>query len=142
MDTLERIRRLREHDKRRARLDLVQAEKRHQVQQGRVDAVRTRVQTARDQAPESDPAELALYHAFRLRMEVVSRREQQFLTETERVVDEHRGVVAEKAREAEVVALLQEAKLEEAAMEERRDEENELAEMAVQGWARATRKVA
>ncbi|MCP4804263.1 MAG: hypothetical protein GY913_23365 [Proteobacteria bacterium] len=142
MDTLERIRRLREHDKRRARLDLVQAERRHQAQRDRLDAVDARVQQARADAPEGDAAELALYHAFRLRMEMVGRREQDFLNETGRIVDERRDVVVVKAREAEVVALLQEAQEEEAALEERRDEENDLAEMAVQTWARTRRKVA
>lgn len=141
MDTLERIRRLREHDKRRARLDLLQAERRHQAQRERLDAVEARVEKARREAPEGDAAELALYHAFRLRMEMVGRREQDFLSETGRIVDERRDVVTEKAREAEVVKLLQEARDEEAAYEERRDEEKDLAQLAVDGWHRA-KKVA
>lgn len=129
MTTLDRLQRLRDHDKRLARMDLVKAEQAHSSQEERVNAVVERIDEARKELEPGDPAELALYHAFRLRMEMQDRRERAFLKETSRQVEQRREEVSGKAREAEVVRLMREARAEEAAWEERRREEKELDEI-------------
>ncbi|HJN75518.1 MAG TPA: hypothetical protein QGF58_16430 [Myxococcota bacterium] len=135
MKTLDVLKRLRDHDKRRARLELVRAEKRHDQQLDRVERVNQRVVEARAETTE-DAASLAIYHQFRVQMELLGRRERSFLDETGRVVNERRGEVATAVREAEVVALVIEAREEEAALQERRDEEKVLDQLALSAWLR------
>lgn len=135
MKTLDTLKRLRDHEKRQARLELVRAERRHDKQQGRVDQVAERVEAAR-QEPRNDAASLAIYHQFRVQMELLGRREQSFLDETGRNVDVRRGEVAVAAREAEVVELVIEARNEEAALEARREDERQLDQLALDSWHR------
>jgi len=135
MKTLDTLKRIREHEKRRARLELVKAERRHDAQQARVDRVDERVDLARAEAA-NDCASIAIYHQFRIQMELLGRRERSFLDETGRVVEERRDEVATAAREAEVVALVVEAREEEAALEARREEEKQLDQLALDAWIR------
>ena len=135
MKTLDVLKRIRDHEKRRARLELVKAEKRHDQQKARVERVHRRVTEARAELGE-DAASMAIYHQFRIQMELLGRREQSFLDETGRVVEDRRGEVEVAAREAEVVSLVIEAREEEAALEARRDEEKELDQLALDAWLR------
>ena len=136
MRTLDRIQRLRDHDKRLARLDLAKAQSAHTSQEQRLREVGDRIDEARKDVSEVDPAELAQYHAFRLRMEMLERRERAFLAETERQVEKRRDEVSVKARESEVVRLMREARGEEEALELRRSEEREMDEIRRGLWLR------
>ncbi len=136
MRTLDRIQRLRDHDKRLARLDLAKAQSAHTSQEQRLREVGDRIDEARKDVSEVDPAELAQYHAFRLRMEMLERRERAFLAETERQVEKRRDEVSVKARESEVVRLMREARGEEEALELRRSEEREMDEIRRDLWLR------
>jgi flagellar export protein FliJ len=136
MTTLDRLQRLRDHDKRLARMDLAKAESAHSTQEQRLAEVGQRIHQARADLGPSDPAELAQYHAFRLRMEMLSRRERAFLEETQRQLDKRRDEVSSKARESEVVRLMREARDEEAGWEARRTEERELDEVRRDLWLR------
>ena len=133
--TLEALLRIREHGKRNARLQLVEAESARIDQEKAISQTRHRVDVARRSA-EDDPASMARYHAFRLRMEMVQRRQEQELMSRERQVTQRRDDLRHAARDSRVVELVIENR-ERAALEQaRRDEGALMNELGVQAWWR------
>ena len=135
-DTLERIKRLREHGKRMARLELVKAETERGAQHRRVQQLETRLETARAGVDSESAEDLARYHSFRMRMEVVGRREEHALQQADLKVEDKRSAVSAAAREAEVIRTLLDRRIEEGRQEAVRHERKASDEAAVQSWMR------
>ncbi len=133
--TLKALHRIREHGKRRARLRLLEAEVARQDQVEAIDQTRHRVEVARRRA-EDDPATMARYHAFRLRMEMVQRRQEQELMSRERQVSACRDDLRHAARSSRVVELVIENRQKLADEQARRSESALLNELGVQAWWR------
>lgn len=135
-DTLERIRRLREHGKRIARMELARAESERAQHMERRKQLEQRIEAARGAADQNSAQDLASYHSFRMRMEVASRRQEHALHQAELRVDDHRARVAEAAREAEVVKVMMEARQEAARQEDARAERAVNDEAALTAWVK------
>ena len=134
--TLERIRRLREHGKRMAHLELVRAETERANHLQRRKLLEQRIEAARNAADESNAEDLASYHSFRMRMEVASRRQEHALRQAELRVEDHRVRVSNAAREAEVVKVMLQSREEEARVEEVRAERAANDEAALTAWVK------
>lgn len=132
--TLERIRRLREHGKRMAHIELVRAETERASHLQRRKLLEQRIEAARNAADQGSAEDLASYHSFRMRMEVVSRRQEHALRQAELRVEDRREQVSAAAREAEVVKVMLQAREEEARVEEVRAERSANDEAALVAW--------
>ena len=130
------LQRLRDHEKKEARLRLAKAEIEQERQAARLEANNAEIEAARESHNHDDPAEVARYHAFRLRMEMVRRREEQKLTRANEKVDVRRDALNEKVRESRTLETLIERSEEEAAQEMRRQEASLLDELGLMGWSR------
>jgi len=137
-DTLAKLQRLRDRQRKAARLELARAQKAEALQAERIATNRARVANARPLAETADPVELARYHAFQLRMEMARRREQTRLDHRERDVSVRQGKMVDAMREVRVVERIQEIRAEQAALEHRRAEDQELDEVGLQSWFRRT----
>jgi flagellar export protein FliJ len=133
--TLDALLRIREHGKRNARLQLLEAEAARADQEAAIEQTLHRVAIARRTADE-DPAAMARYHAFRLRMEMVQRRQEQELMSRERQVSRAREDLRDAARESRVVELVIENRDRAEAEEARRSETALMNELGVQAWWR------
>jgi len=133
--TLKALHRIREHGKRNARLRLMEAETARIDQEEAIDQTRHRVDIAR-RTSDPDPASMARYHAFRLRMEMVQRRQEQELMSRERQVTRARDDLRTAARDSRVVELVIEERQREAMEQARRDEDALMNELGVQAWWR------
>lgn len=133
-DTLERIRRIRDHGKRMARLELVRAENERSDHRRRQALLDQRIETARSSADASSVADMASYHSFRMRMEVASRRTEHAIQQAELRVEDKREKVSTAARESEVIKLMLENRIEEERVDQARSERGERDEAAVHAW--------
>jgi hypothetical protein len=83
---LNSLHRLRQHARRESELALKRAETERDAQRERLDGVRAEIERARESLDPSDPVALAAYHQFRLREEMLERRETARLQQREREV--------------------------------------------------------
>ncbi len=137
-DTLAKLRRLRDRERKAARMDLARAQQAEALQAERLATNRARVDHARTHSETEDPAELARYHAFQLRMEMARRREQTRLDRRGQDVNDRQDKLVDALREVRVVERIQEIRAEQAALEHRRAEEQVLDEVGLQSWSRRT----
>jgi len=137
-DVLKHLQRLREHEKKQAQMELAKAERAEEAQAARVEENARRVEAAREGTQENDAAEVARYHAFRLRMEMMRRREVGRLQKRQHAVSDARNILNDSVRQARTLDKLIESKEEEAAKEARKSEEILMNELSLQGWWRKT----
>lgn len=137
-DVLKHLQRLREHEKKQAQMDLTKAELAEEMQKAKVEENAQSVENAREATREDDAAEVARYHAFRLRMEMMRRREVGRLEKRKEAVQSARDTLNESVRKVRTLDKLIENREEEAAKEARKSEENLMTELSLQGWWRKT----
>ncbi len=135
-DTLAKLQRLRDRQRKAATLELARAQRAEAQQAERLAENRQRLERAQPEAESLDPAELARYHAFRLRMEVARRHEQTRLENRSRDVAVRQDKLVEAMREVRVVERIQEIRAEEKALEDRRAEDAALDEVGLLSWFR------
>jgi flagellar export protein FliJ len=135
---LEHLKRLREHEKKQARLGLSKAEREEQRQIERIEAHHKTVAEVRENCRIDDPAEVARYHAFRLKMEMVRRRNEARLERCQVKVDQTRDKLTEKVKETRTLETLIENRQEAEAAEKARKDGATLDELGIQGWKRKT----
>lgn len=135
-DTLKTLQRLRDRQRKAARMDLARAQRAEDAQAERLAENRTRAAQARPMAATGDPVELARYHAFQLRMEMMRRREETRLAHRGKDVAVRQELLVDAMREVRVVERIQEIRAEEATAEVRRAEDQELDEVGLQSWFR------
>ena len=135
-DTLERIKRLRDHGKRMARLELVRAETERSAQHRRLQQIEDRLHSARNRVDGRCADDMARYHNFRMRMEVVGRRQEHALEQARLRVEDRRSAVSTAAREAEVIRTLLDRRIEESRQDRARHERGEQDAASVQAWMR------
>ena len=137
-DVLKHLQRLREHEKKQAQMDLAKAEQAEEAQAEKVENNARSVTQARESTLEDSAAEVARYHAFRLRMEMVRRREVGRLEKRKAAVDSARETLNESLKQVRTLDKIIENREEEAAKEARKSEENLMNELSLQGWWRKT----
>ena len=137
-DVLKHLERLSKYAKREARLEMAEAEEAMVHQQEVIAENAQRVDDERENHVIDDPMEVARYHAFRLRMEMLRRREVEKLTTRTERVDNARGHLDGAIRRAQTIERLLELKSERQAAEDRKTESNILDELGLQGWWRRT----
>ena len=135
-DTLVRIRRLREHGKRVATMALAQAEVAREHQELRIHTLKNEVTEARESTQANSVADLKQYHAYRLRMEMVERREEDQLAHERARVLKRKGEVRNAVRESDLIQALLDNRLEKERTENRRSEGRELDAMGLMAWTR------
>ena len=137
-DVLKHLERLSKYAKREARVKMAEAEKAMAKQQEVIADNAQHVNDERENHVVDDPMEVARYHAFRLRMEMLRRREVEKLsTRTERV-NSARGFLDGAIRRAQTIERLLELKEERQSTEARKTESKILDELGLQGWWRRT----
>jgi len=135
-DTLERIQRLREHGKRMARIDLAQAENERSTQRHLLDELEQRMDDARSNVDCENADDMARYHTYRMRMEIVGRKQEQVLVDADQSVEDKRSAVNIAAREAEVVSTMLDRRRElKRTVDERRDRQVR-DEVSMHAWMR------
>ena len=135
-DSLAKLQRMRDRERKAARLELARAERAKASQAARLEENRHQARNARTLAQSIDPVELARYHAFQLRMEMARRRETTRLEKREQDVERKQAKLVEAMREARVVELVAEVRAEQEALEARRQESGVLDEVGLQSWFR------
>jgi flagellar export protein FliJ len=135
---LEHLKRLREHEKKQAHLGLSKAEREEQRQLERMEAHQKTVEEVRENCQVDDPAEVARYHAFRLKMEMVRRRDEARLERCQTKVDQSRDKLTEKVKETRTLETLIENRAEAEAAEKAKKDGATLDELGIQGWKRKT----
>jgi hypothetical protein len=126
---LNSLHRLRQHARRESEVSLRRAEAERDLQRQRLEGVRAEIERAREALDPSDPLALAAYHQFRLREEMLERREAARLQQKEREVASNSLVHTKNVRdELSLERVLDEQALR-AAEEERRAETRELDEV-------------
>ena len=137
-DVLKHLQRLREHEKKQAQMELAKAERAEEAQVERVEENARSVRDARSATSEDDAAEVARYHAFRLRMEMTRRREVGRLEKRKADVHSARDALNESVKKVRTLDKLIENREEEAAKEARKAEGTLMNELSLQGWWRKT----
>jgi len=135
---LEHLKRLREHEKKQARLGLTKAELDEQRQKERIEAHHKTVDEVRENCNMDDPSEVARYHAFRLKMEMVRRRDASRLERYQTKVDQSRDKLTEKVKESRTLETLIENRAEAEAAVKAKKEGAALDELGIQVWKRKT----
>tara|TARA_B110000037_G_C16918046_1_gene423167 strand:- start:85 stop:507 length:423 start_codon:yes stop_codon:yes gene_type:complete len=135
---LEHLKRLREHEKKQAHLGLSKAEREENKQLERIEAHHKTVEQARENCNVDDPSEVARYHAFRLKMEMIRRRDQARLERFQTKVDQSRDKLTEKVKETRTLETLIENRADAEAAEKARKDGATLDELGIQGWKRKT----
>jgi flagellar biosynthesis chaperone FliJ len=97
-----------------------------------------RVVDARAGTQENDASEVARYHAFRLRMEMIRRRETGRLQERQNQVSFARENLDHSVRQVRTLDKLIENREEETAKDARKAENELMNELSVQAWWRNT----
>jgi flagellar export protein FliJ len=137
-DVLKHLQKLREHEKKQAQMDLAKAERAEETQAARLEENARTVKAVRKGTQEDDAAEVARYHAFRLRMEMIRRREVGRLQKRQDAVSSARDHLNDSVRQVRTLDKLIENREEEAAKEARKSEQNLMNELSIQGWWRKT----
>jgi flagellar export protein FliJ len=135
-DIFKHLERLRNHEKRQARIKLADAETDKHEAEDALDANRQRVDEIRQGVIDNDPQEVARYHAFRLRMEMHRRTESGKLSHAVGRVDTCRTRLNLAIRRAQTMEKLIQNRADEAAREARKNEATMLDELGLQGWWR------
>jgi len=135
-DILKHLERLRNHEKRQARIELTEAQNEKDVAEVELAENVSHVQEIRDSTSADDPMEVARYHAFRLRMEMTRRRQSSRLNGASDRVDMCRNRLDSAVRRAQTIEKLLEQRADEAAREARKNEATMLDELGLQGWWR------
>ncbi len=137
-DVLKHLQKLREHEKKQAQMDLAKAQRAEETQRGKVEANAQKVRDAQENTQENDAAEVARYHAFRLRMEMIRRRESGRLQKRQNQVMVAREVLNHSVRQVRTLDQLIENQEEKEAREARKVENELMNELSVQAWWRNT----
>jgi len=137
-DVLKHLQKLREHEKKQAQMELAKAERAEEQQTARLDKNAQQVAQARENTPEDDAAEVARYHAFRLRMEMARRRETGRLEKRKHDVLQARDKLNTSVKNARTMEQLVENRAEEQAKEKRKKETALMDELGLQNWWRKT----
>ena len=119
-------------------MDLAKAQRAEEMQRGKVEANAQKVRDAQENTQENDAAEVARYHAFRLRMEMIRRRESGRLQKRENQVMIAREVLNHSVRQVRTLDQIIENREEEEAKEARKAETELMNELSVQAWWRNT----
>jgi flagellar export protein FliJ len=135
-DILKHLERLRNHEKREARINLASAETEKDEAEEALEANRHRIDEIRQGVIDNDPLEVARYHAFRLRMEMHRRTESGKLSSAVGRVDTCRTRLNLAIRQAQTMEKLIQNRADEAAREARKNEATMLDELGLQGWWR------
>ena len=137
-DVLKHLQKLREHEKKQAQMELAKAERAEEQQAARVEENAEQVAAARENTPEDSAAEVARYHAFRLRMEMARRREMGRLEKRQHEVSEAREKLNTSVKNARTMEKLIENRSEEQAKAARKKEATLMDELGLQNWWRKT----
>jgi flagellar export protein FliJ len=137
-DVLKHLQKLREHEKKQAQLDLAKAQRAEDAQRGKIEANAQKVRDAQENTQENDAAEVARYHAFRLRMEMIRRRESGRLQKRQNQVMVAREVLNHSVRQVRTLDHLIENREKEEAKEARKVDNELMNELSVQAWWRNT----
>jgi flagellar export protein FliJ len=137
-DVLKHLQKLREHEKKQAQLDLAKAQRAEDAQRGKIEANAQKVRDAQENTQENDAAEVARYHAFRLRMEMIRRRESGRLQKRQNQVMVAREVLNHSVRQVRTLDHLIENREKEEAKEARKVDNDLMNELSVQAWWRNT----
>jgi len=137
-DVLKHLQKLREHEKKQAQMELAKAERAEEQQAARVDDNAQQVASARENTPEDNAAEVARYHAFRLRMEMARRREMGRLEKRKNEVSNARDKLNTSVKNARTMDKLIENRAEDQAKEARKKETALMDELGLQSWWRKT----
>ena len=135
-DILKHLERLRNHEKRQARIELTEARTEQTEIEERLVEDQAHVEEIRNSTIDNDPMEVARYHAFRLRMEMNRRNQSARLTSASERVDVCRGRLDNAVRRAQTIEKLLEQRADESAREARKNEATMLDELGLQGWWR------
>ena len=135
-DILKHLERLRNHEKRQARIELTEAQNEKSMAEVELAENVAHVEKIRSSTSEDDPMEVARYHAFRLRMEMTRRRQSSRLNGASDRVDVCRDRLDNAVRRAQTIEKLLEQRADEAAREARKNEATMLDELGLQGWWR------
>jgi flagellar export protein FliJ len=131
---LQKIRRIREIDEERARLELRDNQLRYDDLNRELTDIGERVQASHSSTKGTNAADLALHHAFALRMEM-ERRQQKAKCEEQSVrVEEHRETVVQASRQTRVAELVEEREAAAVRHIAATKEQRELDEMGIRGW--------
>jgi flagellar export protein FliJ len=137
-DVLKHLHKLREHEKKQAQMDLAKAQRAEDLQIEKVEKNAQRVVDARAGTQENDASEVARYHAFRLRMEMIRRRETGRLQERQNQVSFARENLDHSVRQVRTLDKLIENREEQTAKDTRKAENELMNELSVQAWWRNT----
>ena len=135
-DILKHLERLRNHEKRQARIELTEARSEQTEIEQQLVENQAYVEEVRNSTIDNDPMEVARYHAFRLRMEMNRRNQSTRLNSASERVDNCRDRLDNAVRRAQPIEKLLEQRADEAAREARKNEANMLDELGLQGWWR------
>lgn len=135
-DILKHLERLRNHEKRQARIELTEAQVEQTDIEQKLQDNQAHVDETRNSTIDNDPMEVARYHAFRLRMEMTRRNQSDRLQGVSERVDTCRTRLDSAVRRAQTIEKLLEQRADEAAREARKNEATMLDELGLQGWWR------
>ncbi len=135
--TLQKLLRVREQDKRKARQLLASAQTRHAAQEAQIEETCAQLDAARQQSgTEGDPTLLSHYHSYQLRMEMERRHQERALQQSAAAVEAARDGLRHRVQRTHMIETILERRAEEARLEEKRAETSLYDELAVQGWWR------
>lgn len=137
-DVLKHLHKLREHEKKQAQMDLSKAQIAEEMQLVKIEANAQKVREAQENTQENNAAEVARYHAFRLRMEMIRRRESGRLQKRQDKVMAAREVLNQRVRQVRTLDHLIENRAEAAAKDARKIDNELMNELSVQAWWRNT----
>ncbi len=129
MGTLHTLHRLRQATRRESDVVLRRAQAERDAQAQRLDSLRHQMEAARDAVDASDPAEMASWHAWRLRAEIEQRRELARLAQRERDLEAATRAHQKNVRDELSLERVIEAHEEEARLEAVRKETQALDEV-------------
>jgi hypothetical protein len=137
-DVLKHLHKLRDHEKKQAQMDLAKAEVAEEMQRVKVEENAQKVRQAQENTQENNAAEVARYHAFRLRMEMIRRRESGRLQKRQNKVMIAREILNHSVRQVRTLDQLIENREVETAKEARKVDNELMNELSVQAWWRNT----
>jgi len=131
---LQKIRRIREIDEERARLELRDTQRQFDELNRDLTVIGQRVQASHSSTLNTDAGDLALHHAFALRMEMERRQQEARCVEQEARVEESRESVVQASRQTRVAELVEERAAAAVRHSAATKEQRELDEMGIRGW--------
>jgi len=131
---LEKIRRIREIHEEKARLELRDSQRQFDDMNRDLNGIGERVHASHSSTTGTDAADLALHHAFALRMEMERRTQAARCGEQEAVVEQSRESVVHASRQTRVAELVEERAAAAIRQTAATKEQRELDEMGIRGW--------